>query len=438
MSDQEEAAHKKSEAKEEAEKPTNLETAETAAPDAPVATAAAKGDADDDDDDAAGDVGDAEGGDLASPEAVAKRLDALGGAEDESDRIARAEEKKLLERKAKSKKGKKGGLEKAASKRLSDIGKRAEPKRAVATAVDISDPLMVRTQKFGQWAKDNQKTVTIAGLAVVALLLGAAGMNYRDHTQELEASVALAQGVSDERGQVGEPPKEDEERRTPRPLFKTADERREAALKSYKDVESRFPKTGAAILARLSEGSILLDKRDPDGAAAAFTDVKSSPLAVADAEVRGRAMEGLGFAYELKATMTPADATKNLDEAIKVYKEMEIGVDVKGFKELAMYHQARCLQTKGDKDAAKTLLVSVRERVSKPGENHPFPYLEEVASDRLRSIDPTAVPPKPSGNMSGATGPQMNEAQLKQLIDRLKKQQEQHGGDDHGGGAPHP
>jgi hypothetical protein len=333
-----------------------------------VANAAADDDGDDDDD--AGDGGDAEkadDGDAASPEAIAKRLDALGGAEDESDRIARDEEKKLLERKAKSKKGKKGGLEKAASKKLSEIGKRAEPKRAVATAVDVADPLMVRTQKLGQWAKDNQKTVTIAGLAVVALLGVAAGMNYMDRNKELEASVALAQGVSDERGQVGEPPKDDEERRTPRPLFKTADERREAALKSYKDVESRFPKTGAAILARLAEGSILLDKRDPDGAAAAFTDVKSSPLAVADAEVRGRAMEGLGFAYELKAVMTPAEATKNLDEAIKVYKEMEISADVKGFKELAMYHQARCLQQKGDKDGAKSLLVSVRERVSKPG-----------------------------------------------------------------------
>lgn len=447
MSDKEEA-EKKDETKDEAK--VSAGASESGAPEAkadakadakpvekPEAKAEATSDAneDDEDDTADGDSGEVDG---ASPEAIAKRLDALGGAEDESDRIARAEEQKLLERKAKSKKGKKGGLEKAASKKLSEIGKRAEAKRPVATAVDVADPLMVRTQKLGQWAKDNQKTVTIAGLAVIALLLGAAGLSYMDHAKELEASVALAQGVSDERGQVGEPPKDDEDRRTPRPLFKTAEERREAALKAYKEVETKFPKTGAAILARLSEGSILLDKHDADGAAAAFNDVKGSPLAAADAEVRGRAMEGLGFAYELKALSTPAEATKNLDEAIKVYKEMEIGVDVKGFKELAMYHQARCLQAKGDKDGAKGLLVSVRERVSKPGENHPFPYLEEVATDRLRAIDPTSVPPKAAGNMSGAGGPQMNEAQLKALIERLKKQQEQHGGDDHGGGAPHP
>lgn len=415
---------------------TNAESSEDAAK-AKSAGDAEEGDSDDEEGDEEASGEDAEG-DAASPEAIAKRLDALGGAEDESDRIARAEEKKLLERKAKSKKGKKGGLDKAASKKLSEIGKRAEPKRPVATAVDVADPLMVRTQKLGEWAKQNQKTVTIAGLAIVALLLGAAGMNYMDHSKELEASVALAQGVADERGLVGEAPKDDEERRTPRPLFKTDAERRDAALKAYKDVEGKFPKTGAAILARLSEGSILLDKRDAEGAAAAFNDVKASPLAVADAEVRGRALEGLGFAYELKAALTPAESTKNLDEAIKVYKEMEMGVDVKGFKELAMYHQARCLQAKGDKDAAKGILVSLRERVSKPGENHPFPYLEEVATDRLRSLDPTAVPPKQAGNMGGAAGPQMNEAQLKQLIERLKKQQQEHGGDDHGGGAPHP
>jgi len=38
-----------------------------------------------------------------------------------------------------------------------------------------------------------------------------------------------------------------------RPLFKTVDERRESALKKFRDVETRFPGTGAAILARLSE-----------------------------------------------------------------------------------------------------------------------------------------------------------------------------------------
>ena len=66
---------------------------------------------------------------------------------------------------------------------------------------------------------------------------------------------------------------------------------------------------------------------------------------------------------------------------------------MKGFKELGMYHQARVLEAKGDKDKAKELLKSIRERVNKPGEGHPFPYLESVAEDRLRALDPSEVPP---------------------------------------------
>jgi hypothetical protein len=429
--------------KKDAPEPEAEKKPEAAPTDAPAEASAKPGAADADaDGEGEGDEQE-EAVDAASPEAIAKRLEALGGDEDEADKIARAEEKKLLERKAKTKKGKKGGLEKAASKKLSEIGKRAEPKRVVATAVDLApaDPLMVRTQKLGKWAKENQRTVTIAGLLVAVGLLAVAGWQYTEHKKETEASVELAQAVNDEEGRIGDPAKDDDEHgpHSPRPVFKTSDERREAALSKYKEVESKFPQTGAAILARLSEGSLLLDKHDADGAAAAFNDVKTSPLAVADAEVRGRALEGLGFSYELKASQNAADANKNFDEAIKVYKEMENSVDVKGFKELAMYHQARCLQAKGDKDGAKAMLVTLRERLSKPGENHPFPYLEEVATDRLRALDPTAVPPKPSGQMGGmggpGGGPQMNEAQIKALLERLKKQQGQHPGG--GAGDPH-
>src|SRR4051812_31272562 len=60
--------------------------------------------------------------DAASPEAIAKRVAALGG-DDEIEKIAQEEEQKLAERRARAKKkrGKKG-LEAAASKRLARIG----------------------------------------------------------------------------------------------------------------------------------------------------------------------------------------------------------------------------------------------------------------------------------------------------------------------------
>ncbi len=351
--------------------------------------------------------------DSATPEAIARRVAALGE-EDQLEIIAREEEKKLAERRAQKKGKKKTGLEVAASKKLSKIGTRAEPRRTVAVAAD-ADPLIERTAKLSEWAKKNQKTVQLVGAVLAAGLLSTAGWLYWQQKQESDASVMLAKAVADERGRIGEPPKDDEEP-DPTPVFKTFDARRDAALAKYKEVENKFPKTGAAILARLAEGSILLDKKDSKGAAAAFEDVKNSPLAAADAEVKGRALEGLGFAYELDGK--PDDATK-------AYKELE-NTDVRGFKELAMYHQARVAMAKGDKDKAKELLVAVRDRLQKPDEaagasvvaGPPFPFLNEMAGDRLREIDPSAAP---KSQMHPGGAGQMSPAELKRRLEEAMK-----------------
>ena len=381
--------------------------------------------------------------DSASPEAIARRVAALGE-DDQSEVIAREEERKLAERKAGKKKGKKGGLEVAASKKLAKIGTRAEPKRTIAVAAD-ADPLIEKTAKLSEWAKQNQKTVQIVGALIAAALLGIAGFLYFEHKHETEASVLLTKAVEDERAKIGEPAKEKEDEPAAAPdttlMFKTYDERRESALKKYREVQSRFPKTGAAILARLAEGSLLLDKREADPAVAAFTEVKGSALATADQEVKGRALEGMGFAYELKASANAAEATKNWDEALKAYKELENTVEVRGFKELAMYHQARVHQNKGEKDKAKEILLSLKERLNKTEDmtsnvpNGPsFPYLKDVAMDRLREIDPSAAPKQAPGGSAPGGSPQLSPAQIRKMIEDAQKKGKS-GGDPHGGGG---
>ena len=413
------------------------EKPEGAAPpaDAEVSSDAEKGDADKGEaaeaagaeaDEVEGAEAAAEVEDDASPEAIARRVAALGD-DDESAKLERAEELKLAERRAKMKRGKKGGgLEAAASKRLAKIAEKATPRKMIATAVDGADPLLNQTAKLSSWAKKNQKSVgtvvLVAGLAAAGVL----GYDTWQQKKESDASAELSKAVADERGRIGDPDKEDEA--TPsgakdtRPLFKTADDRRESALKKFRDIEARFPGTGAAILSRLSEGSLLLDAKKSDEAILAFNDVKASALGQADAEVRGRAIEGLGFAYEQKGA---------LDQAVNTFKELESSVDVLGFKELGMYHQARVLELRnggGDKEKAKELLKTVHERINKPGENYPFPYLKDVADDRLRALDPAALPPKPASQMGGPGGNKMSEEQMRKLIEQLKKQQ--------GGGAP--
>ena len=396
---------------------TETET-ETKAADADVA---GREEGSDDDDD-----------DVANPAAIARRVAALGG-DDEAEAFAREEERKLAERRAAKKKGKKkGGLEVAASKKLSNIGKRAEPKRNVAVAAD-ADPLIERTAKLSEWAKKNQKLVQIVGVALFLGLLGIAGFLYYDNKRETEASLILTKAVEAQRAQIGEPKKGADDEESHELHFKTFDDRRAAALKQYKEVQARFPGTGAAILARLAEGSLLLDTRDADGALAAYNDVKGSALAAADTEVKGRALEGIGFAHELKAAAAPAEKDKHLDAALAAFKELENSADVKGFKELAMYHQARVLMNKGDKDKAKELLLSLKQRLDRvedpvaAGLPVPpsFPYLREVAMDRLREIDPMAAPKSmvpPSGGMN------LTPEQIRKMMEQLQKK----GGNPHG------
>ena len=401
---------------------TTAESAESAESEAP-AEAAAEGEGE-----PKADAAPAAEEDLASPEAVARRVAALGE-EDESERQARIEEEKLAARRAKQKGGAgKRGLEAAASKKLAKIGDK-KPAPVQARPAAPNDPLLQRTNDFAKWARQNRGLVGAIVAGAVLVIGGITLKEWLSQRKESQASEILAEGVAVQRGRLGDDTVESPDGfKDPTPMFKTAAARQDAALAKYRDVQTKFAGTGAAYLARLAEGSLLLDKRQVDDAIKAFSEVKSSPLAAADAEVRGRALEGLGFAYELKAQA--GDASK-LDDALKVFRELE-NTDVKGFKELGMYHQARVFESKGDKDKAKELLKSVHERANKPGEGHPFPYLESVADDRLRALDPTALPAKPSMNVGSPTS-KMSDAQMRKMIEQLQKQMKE-AGDKHGGG----
>jgi hypothetical protein len=375
------------------------------------------------------------------PDAIAARVDRIG-TETELDRVEREEEKKLLERK---KIQKKKGLEAAASKRLAKIGegKVKRPSAVVEGMVPEADPLLERAARANKWIREHRETF---GAAVVVALLavgGFVGWTYWQDKRNGDASALLAQALADQHGHVSDKEEDDDDDAKSKPLyptFKSAAERRDAALAKYRAVESKYEGTGAAILARLAEGSLLLDTGDAKGATAAYEDVKSSALAQADGAVRGRALEGIGFADEQLADDDAANKDKHLDDALDEFQTLE-HVDVNGFKELGMYHQARVLQAKGDKPKAIELLKDLLKRVSEPGGTHAFSYLEFAAEDRLRALDPTALPPKapkmptgqgpgrPPGGPGGAMGgADMNDPQVQKLIEQLK-----HKG---GGGAP--
>ena len=374
------------------------------------------------------------------PEAIAARVDQIGE-ETDLDRVAREEEKKLLERKKQQKQGKRG-LEAAASKRLAKIGEGTVKRPSIASDAYIpeADPLLERISRARQWIKGHKEA--FGGLVAVVVLGvgGALGWTYRQNKQETEGSALLAQGFASEHGHVSEKDEDDDDSSRAKqlyPTFKSVAERRGAALAKYREVQGKYPGTGAAILAHLAEAGLLLDQGDAKGAIVAYDDVKASPLALADAEVRGRALEGVGFACELLAQSDVANKAKHLEEALSAFKALE-QIDLRGFRELGMYHQARVLQAKGDKTKAAEVLKDVYKRVSEPGESHPFSYLEFVVEDRLREIDPAALPPKAAKKMG--TGPggnlDMSDPKVQELIRQLQQQAQQKGSSPEQGGQP--
>jgi hypothetical protein len=378
------------------------------------------------------------------PDAIAARIDKLG-TETESDRLAREEEQKLQERK---KDRKKSGLEAAASKRLAKIGE-GKVKRPSAIAADVvgGDALIDRVNSFQKWLRDHQQVAAAAGVVLVMAGVVGFGVVYWHQRRDEQASVLLAQAIAAEHGHIASTKDDSDDETVGKglyPTFKTAAERRDAALAKYRTAESKFSGTGAAILARLAEAGILLDMGDAKGAAAAYDDVRQSPLAAADAQVRGRALEGKGFANELLARTDAAARDKHLDDAMTDFKALE-GVD-SDFKDLGMYHQARLALDKGDRAKATDILKDLMKRVS--GSDHGTPsYLQLVAEDRLRELDPAAVPPKMPkgfgaggadglGGLGGPGGPghiDMSDPRIQDLIRQLKEHPSQGGQ-----GAPPP
>jgi hypothetical protein len=376
-------------------------------------------------------------GDKFRPEAIAARIDAIGE-ETDLDRIAREEEKKLLDRK-RQKKGKRG-LESAASKRLARIGE-GQVKRPSAAADAMSpeaDTVLETAARAKNWIAKHREV--FGGLIAVAVLGtgGFFGWMYWQDKRTDDASAMLAQALADEHGHISDKADDDDDDDSrPKPLyptFKSAADRRDAALAKYRAVESKFSGTGAAILARLAEAALLLDSGDAKGALLAYDEVRGSPLAMADVEVRGRAIEGRGFAHELLAQSDSPSASKHLDDALLADKELQ-AVDMTGMKELGMYHEARVLLAKGEKTKAIEVLKAVYKLVSEPGDNHRFSYLEFVVEDRLRELDPKALPPKAPKAGPGSVGAGVGGAnvdsdnpQIQELMRQMNEKARQKGG----------
>lgn len=353
----------------------------------------------------------------ASKDGGAEGSKAAKGALETTDKNARA--KALLERRRAQ--AQKAGDEPAAAPALSGL----------TSSEMVDDALARASSRIVAWLKNNVRVLQWGALAVV---LGGAGAVYwfsRADAKVAEASSLLASATRADRGRIM--PEDD---RTPDEreldtarVFKSEQERRDATLAAYREVTTKFPGTGAALLARLGEATTLLSKRQWGEALAAFEEVSKSNLAKADADVRARALEGAGYAKEGKG---------DLDGALATFKELE-AVEGKGWKELSQYHQGRLLLEKGDKDKAKELLTALHTKLKTPTpDGAAVEQLLAMVGQTLRKIDP-ALAPEERSSLMGAKGGMQSLDEAKNLMQRARerglekamKEQDEHGDEEH-------
>jgi tetratricopeptide (TPR) repeat protein len=326
-------------------------------------------------------------------------------AEDEAAAEAEADEDLPKDKNARAKELLKRRREQAATTR--------QPVQLLPTEM-VDDALARSASAVGKWVRKNFGVIQWVIVAVAVTGGGWAFWVSQGEKKVGNISDDLAAGMRAERGRVMAEDKrsDDEKEADPTKIFKTAEEKADTALASYRKVINDAPGTGAAILARLEEAGVLLEKRDWDKAREAFSQVSSSTLAGADPDVKVRALEGLGFAKEGK---------NELDSALATFKEIEAVAGGKfGYKELSQYHQGRVYLAKGDKEKAKELLKAAHDALEKPSDGAPHGFLKAVVDETLRRIDPALVPPKPTIG-GGAKGASMSPEELQRAIQRMQE-----------------
>jgi tetratricopeptide (TPR) repeat protein len=192
-----------------------------------------------------------------------------------------------------------------------------------------------------------------------------------------------------------------------------------AAEKEYREASATMKGPGA-LLAELGLAGVLYDQGKYADAQKAYEKVRDSQIGEVDADARARATEGVGLSLE---------AQGKIDPAIAAFRQLE-NSDVPGFAVLGMYHQARLLFAKGEREPAKELLKKLLERLSKTADKDKRAaagpsYVEEQARDLLGAIDPTAVPARADlGGLDlmqelNQSGGKIDQQKLQELLKKL-------------------
>ncbi len=292
--------------------------------------------------------------------------------------------------------------EKAAQRRR----EKRERETAVARGLDagemVDDALARATHGATEFIR---KHFNIVQWVIVLGIAGGIGWqiwSWRYGKNVAKASDELMQAVAAEQGLVGRTLDPALEGLVP--TFDTDEARLKQAEEEYREALELREGSGTAILAKLGLAGVLYDQGKHDEAIAAYEEVKGSELAKHDADVRVRALEGIGLSQEAKG---------DTDAALKTFRELE-NSEVPGMKALGLLHQARVSFSKGEKDKAKELAKQAQEHATK--ELSPYQtagYLDSASRELLAAIDPSLAPP--------TSAPAYSQEEIDALRDQIMK-----------------
>jgi tetratricopeptide (TPR) repeat protein len=279
------------------------------------------------------------------------------------------------------------------ARRAAQSKKRSERDRerqeAALTGLDAGERVDDAFSRFFdtslRWIKEHFNVVQWLIVASIAAWIGSQIYTWRSEKAAAKVSDSLAVAIEAEQAKIGasdqEGKRDSRGELDTRRAFATDADRLKAAEDLYRKVVGKADTAGS--LAKLGLAGVLYDQGKYDDAKNLYSEVSSSELAKLDPDARGRSLEGVGLCLEAKG---------DKDAALKKFGELE-NADVPGFKELALYHEARILHAKGDEAAAKEKLVKVTEKLAKESSADGPSYLSLASRDLLERIDPKAVPP---------------------------------------------
>jgi tetratricopeptide (TPR) repeat protein len=232
---------------------------------------------------------------------------------------------------------------------------------------------------------------------------------------EARSSDYLFEGVQAELGRVGDPEEQGKADSRgiidPSPIFKTQEDRLNAALKDYDEAANERPNSAPAAFALLGKGGVLLELGKYDEALAAYELAQKNPAAADTDLLRASALEGIGLAREGKSDFIGAQ---------QAFEEME---QVPGFEQAAMFQRARMKNRAGDEAGAKELLNRLLEKLGPPPPSMPgMPPSALNASLRARAIQ-LAASLDPLGKEVHVPRPTLDAAAIQEMIRQMQQNQ---------------